>query len=187
MMRNSFAPVLGAFAALVFTALQTAAVEPRFAQLLPPTSEPSLAGLQVSLTTSGYKFFLAEPAAAIAPALRPVREWFLASALLANRSNTDIGFTFPTPAAAQYKWTFRIFNSDGERLWQSDSDVITPQVLTEANLEKRGRWKRLVQVPLRIDGKLLAPGLYTLEASLDADKALGATLLFEVATPPLAR
>lgn len=184
-MKTKIAFVLSAVAALAFTAIRSVAVEP---PRVIPLTEAGLAGLQVSLTTSGYKFLLAEPetpAPAATTLPRPQREWFVASALVANRSNTDIAFTFPTPAAAAAKWTFRIFNSAGVELWRSDSGVITPQVLTEATLEKRGRWKRLIQVPLRIDGRLLEPGIYTLEASIDADKSLGATALFEVALPPM--
>ena len=152
----------------------------------PQIAEASLAGLQVSLTTSGYKFLLGEldaPAAAGAAEPRPAREWFVASALLANRSNTDIDFTFPTPVAAQVRWTFRIFDHRGVQLWRSDEGVVSAQVLTEVTLDKRARWKRLIQVPLRIDGRLLEPGTYTLEASIDSDKTLGASATFEVALP----
>ena len=172
------------FAALALTATRGFAADPA------SFVEPNLAGLQVSLNTSGYKFLLAEPetvATTTVPAPKPLREWFAASALLTNRSNTDISFTFPTPVAAQVKWTFRIFDSAGVQLWKSDDGVVSAQVLTEETLNKRARWKRLIQVPLRIDGKLLAPGIYTLEASIESDKSLGATAIFEVALPPSLR
>lgn len=182
-MSSKFAIIVGAVLALALTPFRSIAAEP---PAVIPLTEAGLAGLQVSLTTSGYKFLLAEPdttTPATTNVQKPAREWFVASALLANRSNTDITFTFPTPVAAQ--WTFRIFNSAGVQLWRSDADVISAQVLTDRTLEKRGRWKRLIQVPLRVDGKLLDPGIYTLEASIDADKSLSATALFEVALPPV--
>lgn len=178
-MKTKLAFFLGVFAALTFTAFRGLAVE------LPRISEANLAGLQVSLTTSGYKFLLGDGETTAATVEKPAREWFVASALLANRSNTDITFTFPTPVAAQAKWTFRIFDSKGVQLWRSDEGVFSAQVLTEDTLNKRGRWKRLIQVPLRIHDKWLAPGLYTLEASIDSDKTLGATVQFEIVLSPL--
>jgi len=184
-MKTQLRFALSLLVAFASARLAVLAVEP---QLPVALAESSLAGLQVSLTTSGYKFLLAEPespGAATATSPKPARESFVASALLANRSNTDINFTFPTAAAAQVKWTFRIFDSAGVQRWQSDADLVSPQLLTDAKLDKRGRWKRLIQVPLRIDDKLLDPGIYTLEASIDADKSLGATALFEVALPPV--
>src|SRR6185369_4664167 len=96
----------------------------------------------------------------------------------------DITFTFPDPTAAQLQFTFRIFNSTGDQVWQSDTDTGSEAVETPATLERHSRWKRLVSVPLVIEGKPLDPGVYTLESSVDADKQLESTVLFEVVAAP---
>ena len=159
---------------------------------VPPAPGPEVlgGGLQVSLSTSGYKFIAADAPVPVASTKgresRPAaaRDSFAASALLVNRSGSEVAFTFPNPPAAERHWTFRVFDSAGGLVWESDADVIAAQVTTEANLGKSARWKRNILVPLKLDGKWLAPGSYTLEASIDADRQLGATAIFQI-VPPL--
>ena len=153
-------------------------------------------GLQISLTTSGYKFVVSAPATAEnvqnsagldgRPADRPVptpRDSFAVSAVLTNRSNTDISFIFPNAAAAERHFKFRLLDSEGKLIWASveaESDGPT----TEETLRRRSVWRRTVLVPLRIAGAPLPPGQYTVEAVVDADKQLFASTLFEVVAPP---
>ena len=159
---------------------------------VPPAPGPEVlgGGLQVSLSTSGYKFIAADApvpeASTKGREFRPAaaRDSFAASALLVNRSGSEVAFTFPNPPAAERHWTFRVFDSAGGLVWESDADVIAAQVTTEAKLGKSERWKRSILVPLKLDGKWLAPGSYTLEASIDADRQLGATAIFQI-VPPL--
>ena len=64
-------------------------------------------GLQVSLNTSGYKFIAADAPVPVTSTKgresRPAaaRDSFAASALLVNRSGSEVGFTFPNPPAAE--------------------------------------------------------------------------------------
>ena len=144
----------------------------------------TLSGLTVSLSTSGYKFTIpADPAPAGAAAAVTAPASFAASATIYNRSAVDIPFTFPNPAAAERKFTFRVFDTAGALVWESDADVVAPQVLTDAKLAKGGRWSRTLAIPLKPGGTVLAPGVYTLEAAIDADKKPGAAVIFEVALP----
>ncbi len=159
---------------------------------VPPAPGPEVlgGGLQVSLSTSGYKFIAADAPAPVASTKgresRPAatRDSFAASALLVNRSGSEVGFTFPNPGAAERHWTFRIFDSAGGLVWESDTEVMAAQIMTEAKLGKAARWKRNIRVPLKRDGQWLAPGSYTLEASIDADRQLGATAIFQILPPP---
>ena len=150
----------------------------------------SVAGLQVSLSTGGYKFLVADdptsPTAGVTgPAVTPAS--FPASIVVVNRSTVGIPFTFPDPASAARKFNFSVFDSAGVLVWRSDADVASPQVLTEGKLAARSRWSRLVAVPLKLDGKALAEGIYTLVAEIAAaepGKRFGASAIFEVARPP---
>ena len=180
-MKTPFLLKLGVFCAAALSAFAAERVVP----------EVAAGGLQVSLNTSGYKFIAADP---VVPTTTPKtraaepgasRDSFAASALLVNRSASDVAFVFPNPPAAERHWTFRVFDSTGGLVWESDADVIAAQVTTEANLGKGARWKRNILVPLKLDGKWLEPGSYTLEASIDADHQLGATAIFQVVPPPL--
>ena len=144
----------------------------------PQAGEVGLGGLQTALTTGGYRFVVGETAGTAA------LNTFPASACLQNRSPFDIKFAFPTVAEAERKFTFRIFDHDGTKVWESDSEVVSPEVLTDATLGKFQRWKRTIPIPLKPGGTPLAAGIYTLEASIDADKQLGATAVFEVISAP---
>ena len=145
-------------------------------------SEPKPAtssGLQIVLTTGGYKFVLpSDPAVAAGPTA------FQAVATISNRSGSGITFTFPDPASAERKFTFRIFDKAGALVWQSDADAVSAAVLTDATLAKGARWTRALLIPLKPGGTALAPGVYTLEAAIDADKKPGAVSIFEVVPPP---
>ena len=150
----------------------------------PAVLEIAQGGLQLTLTTGGYQFVLGAGTPTTAANVATGRESFPASVVLYNRSNTDIKFTFATAEAADRRFRFRIFNSTGTQLWASDEDSVTPPVGTEIVLPRHGTWRRTVQVPLKLDGKPLAAGVYTLEASIEADKQVGASSVFEVATLP---
>src|SRR4030095_6280965 len=153
-----------------------------------PVPQTDQAGLQMTLTTGGYKFnlaappFVPSPTAAILPT--PVRDSFPASAVVFNRSNNNIVFAFPTAQAAARRFTFRVFDSSGKEIWKSDPDATTTET-TNATLQRRGCWRRTGRVPLFLEGKALPVGIYTLEALIDADKQLGATAVFEVVAVPV--
>lgn len=144
----------------------------------------SIAGLHVGLSTGGYKFVIPpDPAVAtLAAASSPAS--FPATATIYNRSSTDINFTFPDPGAAQRKFTFRVFDAAGVQVWQSDGDVVAAAVLTDAKLARGSRWSRTAMIPLKPGGTALAPGVYSLDAVIDADKKPGAASIFEVAALP---
>ena len=150
-----------------------------------PTLPTAGSGLQIALATGGYKFIIpATPATAAAAVAAPAS--FAATASLYNRSTTDITFTFPDAGAALRKFTFRVFDKAGALVWQSDSDApaAAAPVITDAKLAKGARWSRTLIIPLKSGGTALAPGIYSLEAAIDADKKPGAASIFEVAAAP---
>ena len=156
---------------------------------LPPTIEVRSGGLQTSLILSAYTVTTNVPVLLPAELSFPPilgRTSISASAILQNRSSSAIPFTFPDAASASRKWTFRLFNAAGAKLWQSDADAAGDPPSVEAQLRRYGRWRRTVQIPLVLNNAPLAAGVYTVEASVDADKQVGATSLFEVTqrTPP---
>jgi|GEM_PF-2847645 len=146
-------------------------------------------GLQISLSTSGYRFSIAGDAGGAAAKTKgarssvPVRESFAATAALANLSKTDVAFTFPDPAAAARLFTFRILDSAGTKIWESGTDTMSAQVITPATLKRGSRWARTVQIPLKVEGTWLAPGQYSLEAAIAGQPAPSASTLFEIAWP----
>jgi len=148
-------------------------------------------GLAISLTAAGYQFVLPPPSPITATSIGnggiiiPTRASFAASVLLSNRSNSDINFTFPDPASAATHFTFRVLNADEDVVWQSDGDVISPAVITNATLGKRRTWRRTVQVPLKTDDTTwLAAGRYTLQAFVSGTPSASASVFFEVVPPP---
>ncbi len=153
------------------------------AQIVPVPPVPTIgSGLHTVLSTGGYKFVIpadADPAADIA-----ARSSFPASVSLYNRSSSDIDFSFPDPVKAEKKFTFRIFNKAGAQVWESDAEIVAPAVITDAKLAKGARWSRTLLIPLKPGGTALAPGAYSLEAVVDADKKPGAVTIFEVAPAP---
>jgi len=165
----------------------------------PGSTSIAQGGLQISLTTSGYKFIAANPAPAgglatgsgageatgvRARALFPtVRDSFAASVILTNRSNSDISFMFSDPAAAERHFKFRVLDSGGKEIWVA-SEVSSDGPTTEDTLRHRSAWRRTVLVPLKMDEAALPAGRYTLEAILEADPQLSASSIFEVAAPP---
>jgi hypothetical protein len=185
-MKTKLVARIGALFAAVFTAL--ASLAPAITPV-PPIEIPKtvIGGLNVALTTSGYQFTappVGEANGATILPVRPVRDSFVASAVLQNRSRNDITFNFPDAKAAETKFTFRVFNAAGDQVWESDADDVSAQVITPATLQKGTRWKRLVRVPLVVGGAPLAKGIYTLQAAVEADKQPGATVYFEVIDPP---
>jgi hypothetical protein len=171
---------------------QIAAINPG-----PRPAAAAQGGLQISLTTSGYKFIVGD-----APAggnrtsgnatprtsnsrepLPAIRDSFAVSAILTNRSNSDIPFVFDNPIAAEQHFKFRVLDAAGKEVWVS-TEVPSDGPTTEDILSRRSAWRRTVLVPLKIEDAPLAPGRYTLEAILEADNPLAASLIFEVAAPP---
>jgi hypothetical protein len=147
----------------------------------------SIGGLQVSLTTGGYKFLVTDDSASpVAGVTDSAPISFPASIVVVNRSAIAIPFVFPDPASAARKFNLSVYDSTGVLVWRSDADVASPQVLVEGKLAARSRWSRLVGVPLKPDGKALAEGIYTLVAevaSVEPGKRFGASAIFEVARP----
>ena len=153
-------------------------------------------GLQLSLNTGGYKFLVGDDAVVMPLAtakaqaakkadqlggLLPTGEGFAASALLVNASRSGIPIHFADPVAAEVKFTFSVLDADGALVWQSDSGVIAAQQVITVTMGKGERWKRIVQIPLKVDGAWLKSGLYTLEARLEAQPSVSASVMFEVA------
>lgn len=145
----------------------------------------------MSINTSAYRVYVGAPVPtrtradrAQAKAFR-VRETLIASVQLLNRSSQDLMFSFADDAAAQRRFDFRVFNSEGTEVWASNN-VESDAVAKAANaaLRKRSKWSASVQIPLKIDDVWLAPGVYTVEASLAGELKIGATTLFEVARTP---
>ena len=177
---------------LQILAVLALAVSASAVDVTPPTFVPA-SGLQLSLHTGGYKFFTGD--ATTSPSvtatrvaklggLLPTREGFAASALLANTSRTAIPFEFNDAGAAAVKFKFSVSDANGTLVWQSDTDLVSAQVITPATLDKGERWKRTVQIPLKVDGAWLKPGVYTLEATLPATPSVSAATIFEVANLP---
>jgi len=154
----------------------------------PPTIEVRTGGLQTSLVLGTFKVRVGSSSdAPTQPSTPPVlgRTSFPALAVLENRSNSNVPFTFPDAASAARKWTFRLFDSTGAKIWQSDLDPVGDAPSVESPLLRGSRWRRNVQIPLTLNNAPLPPGLYTVEASVDADKQLGATAVFEVSSRTL--
>lgn len=160
----------------------------------PPTFVPA-SGLQLSLDTGGYKFLVGDStttptttraAAAKLGGLLPTLDGFAARAVLANTSRSEIHFEFGDPFSASVKFKFSVLDAKGALVWQSDADVVAAQVVTPATLTPGARWKRMMQIPLKVNGTWLAPGIYTLEAFLPASPSVSASTIFEVSsmTPP---
>jgi hypothetical protein len=76
-------------------------------------------------------------------------------------------------------------DSEDHELWRSDSNGGSAQVLIDDKLGAGKTWKQTAVIPLLIDGTALAAGVYTLQAYLNADKAVSATSVFEVVADPL--
>ncbi len=153
-----------------------------------PHEFSGVGGLNVSLTTGGFRFAVpTEPAAEkirVPKHAVIVADSFAACAVLQNRSRDGITFDFPNAGAAERKFKFRVFDSEGEQVWESDADVVSPEVVTTETLLRGARWKRVIRIPLVIDGTPLPPGAYSLQATLEADKQPGAAVPFEVVEPP---
>jgi hypothetical protein len=188
-MTPTVAKFLNIIALICISACPLFARDPKVPNPPPPSpADVGFGGLQTSLTTGGLRFVVID-----APTVTPVPgspvavpDTFPACVSVQNRSPFEINFTFPNPAAAALKFTFRIFDSAGTLIWQSDGEIVVPPVETTEVLGKFQRWKRTLAIPLKPNGKALPAGIYTLEASTSADKRLGASTIFEVApvAPP---
>src|SRR4051794_33575686 len=151
---------------LAFCQIGTAAERPR-----PILFTPGL-GLRISLETTGYLF--------PTPSTASGTDQFSASVALLNRTRAPISFHFSSPNAARDHFLFEIFDYTGAQVWHSP-EVITPTEVQLVAVLGRGEiWKRTVRIPLVIAGTPLAPGRYTLEATLNGDTSIGARAAFVV-------
>lgn len=154
----------------------------------PPPAQPRFvpaSGLQISLSTSGYKFLAGDAAAAGLP-VSSVPDSFVAGVVLKNASRAAIPVSFSDAAAAQVRFHFTVMNSAQEVLWISDADTAgaAANMIVEDLLPRGARWNRILRVPLKLDGTWLEPGIYTLAVSLAGTPAISATAAFEVAATP---
>lgn len=130
-------------------------------------------GLQVSLTTESFD-------------VSADQATITAFARLTNHGSEPVSFTFPNFYVANQVFNFRLFNSDGEQLWQSELAVVITGGPQSVDLLAHSTWERHVPVPLNVGGQPLAPGVYTVEATVDADLAPSATMTFRVGDGPAA-
>ncbi len=170
---------------LLFCFLAAAPTFSRAADRLPATSAgltpapqarsvPAALGLQVALTTGQYRFVIPGTPAVSAP-----RESFPASALLANFSREDVTFIFPDTGSASLQFAFRVYDSSGALVWETDAPP-GHRLSTTVVLPRKSVWKRTVQVPLKKNGAWLPAGRYRLTASLPGEAAVSASSLFEI-------
>jgi hypothetical protein len=182
-MNRPAAKLLKIFVLACISATPLFARDPKVTNPPPPSpADVGFGGLQTSLTTGGLRFVVADAPTATAAPGSPVvvPDTFPACVSVQNRSPFEIDFTFPNSAAAALKFTFRIFDSAGALVWQSDAEIVVPPIETTEVLGKFQRWKRTLAIPLKPNGKALPAGIYSLEASTSADKRLGASTIFEV-------
>ena len=147
---------------------------------------PPTGGLQISLTTNLTKVSVGGPTSGTLIPIKkdkrtiaPTRS-LIASVALANRGNDPVKFIFLDRFSAERKFRFKVFNSEGTLVWESEGDPVEGATQVEAPIVKRSPWRRTINVPLVVNGTWLASGRYTLEASIDATNGIGATSIFEV-------
>lgn len=156
-------------------------------------------GLNVSLVTSGYEFTPGLPTPGLAAAgptgggrtSPTVQPSFTANVAVQNLSRAPITFTFPDAASAARKWTFHLYDAAGAEVWSSETVAIATGPEQTLTLARGQSWRRTVTVPLLLpqlgDATVSAPlaaGLYTLEATLDADKSPAARTVISVLAAP---
>ena len=124
------------------------------------------------------------------PRIPPVAR-FSATVSLANHSARPIDFDFPSAAAAQAHFIFRIVDSADKVIWESLALVPTAATATDTpaiyhdTLRARGTWRQAMAIPLVIDGKPLEPGKYVLEVGIDGTPEFGSQASFEVVKAPV--
>lgn len=138
-------------------------------------------GLQLSLTTSGVKFDVGNATPVTRSKAHPLaaaREAFSAAAILVNLSRSDTTLVYPSAEAAANRVAFQLTNPAGEVLWTSEAASASADASVEVAFPRRSAVRRIVQVPLKLNGAWLATGRYTLKA--DAGGA-SASVFFDVA------
>jgi hypothetical protein len=142
----------------------------------------------VSVSTSGYAFtpligVLDPPPAGTGGtvsgpnALPP--QGFTASVALINHTASGITCALSVTGTPGEKFEFSVYNAHGKLIWDSLPTVLPPLEILET-LAAGDSWHGSVFVPLIIDGKPLAPGTYTLQASLFGTPVFSATTSFVV-------
>ena len=137
-----------------------------------PIVQPS--GVTISLTTPAYNFS-EQPQSA-----RPGIPGFQATVTLANNTDGDIPFEFPTPLDAQRHFLFRVFDSSNRLVWDSGNGLASAHVITHSTLARHSAWSQSAFVPHIVKGSLLAPGVYTLEAIINGSPEFSANASFKV-------
>jgi hypothetical protein len=100
-------------------------------------------------------------------------------AALANKTRGDVVIAFESAEAAKQQFVFRLVDSNGTVLWSSDAALEDGDDV-EAALRRGKVWRRVVRVPLVIEGVALEPGSYAVEAVVGADVIASATIAFNV-------
>lgn len=139
--------------------------------------KPPTANLGLAVTLHTNNFSISHDALLSGRNLAP----FVATATVTNRSRAPISFTFRRPIQPD-RFTFRIFNAQSEEIWSSDPGGQPGGPVTSV-LPRGKSWQQVQRIPLQIGGAPLAAGRYTVEATLNTDEVLGATTVFEIASP----
>lgn len=155
-----------------------------------PIPSPTIGSVTMSLTTNGYRFFPGingNQIAITAGTIIRTQSAFTAAVSLSNLTGENITFQFPTPVDASLKFVFRVYDAKDNLIWASNAGLVAPQVIANATLAKQTVWRKSVSVPLVINGKVLAPGQYRLEALVNGTPEFGANTTFVVGPVPGSR
>jgi len=147
-----------------------------------PSSAPiqKRLGLSISLTANRYQIPQHYPGG------KPLS--LVASVAMTNHGREAATFTFMDGFWAGQRFMFRIIDSQGEEVWRSEAEPSSASGVADAALRPGRTWRRTLQIPLTIGGEALAPGIYTLEASLATGHtghsgAIHASTRFEILSP----
>ncbi len=154
-------------------------------------------GLTLSLSTSGFKFtpvigsliHAGTGANDLAGRRLPADsvsnspQVFKATATLLNQTGEPIDFVFPTQEDAKDHFVFRVYDATGNLIWESKTNSPTPQVITDITLRGHQAWRMTCFVPFVINGLPLAPGPYTLTATVNGSPQFETTTSFVVTQP----
>ena len=111
------------------------------------------------------------------------RDRFSAVFSLTNKSGTDIAFDLIAHCGEEKPVQFIMRNAENEIVWQYiviDPRMACPDYLESRVLPNNGKFHHRAAVPLVIDGEVLEPGDYSLEAFVDGYPRYGAYAPFSV-------